>query len=353
MRIKIPLNQFCIPPTASIRKALEVLNEFGLQICCVVDSSGALLGTVTDGDIRRGLLNGAELSDFVEKVLNPDPKIINDPTDKHLLVKKMTEWGVRQLPVVNAKGQVIDLESIERLIASLSRPNHVVLMAGGFGKRLRPLTDETPKPLLLVDGVPILEHTLMRFRELNFSKFTISVNYMAEKIKAHFGDGSKWNIDIKYLVEDQPLGTCGALSLLTEKPIEPFIVMNGDLLTQANFGHILDFHNKHAAVATMCVREYSQQIPFGVVKLNGHDILSIDEKPHEINHVNAGIYVLSPEVLSYLSENSPIDMPTFFMNLKNKNLKVISSILKEYWLDIGRVEDYHKAQSDYEKYFRS
>ena len=333
--------------------ALEVLNEHGLQICCVIDQSGLLLGTVTDGDIRRGLLNGAELSHSVEKVMNMKPKFVKSGTKRSLVAKKMAELVIKQLPIVNSKGQVVDLESLDRLVTNLNRSNHVVLMAGGFGKRLRPLTDEVPKPLLLVDGVPILEHTLIRFRDMGFSKFTLSVNYMSEKVIAHFGDGARWNVEINYLKEEKPLGTCGALSLLPHRPQEPFFVMNGDLLTQANFGHIMDFHVENDAMATMCVREYAQQIPYGVVKLSGHDILSIEEKPNEVNHINAGIYVLSPEVLPLITENTFIDMPTLFMTLKSKNQKIISSVLKEYWLDIGRIEDFHKAQSDYEKYFRS
>lgn len=352
MKKKIPLVQFCIAPSATIRKALEVLNEYGLQICCVVDQNGLLLGAVTDGDIRRGLLNGAELSQSVDKVMNTEPKFVKSGTKRSLVAKKMSELGVKQLPIVNAKVQVIDLE-LDQLVTNLNRTNHVVLMAGGFGKRLRPLTDDVPKPLLLVDGVPILEHTLVRFREKGFSKFTLSVNYMSEKVMAHFGDGVRWNVEISYLKEEKPMGTCGALSLLKYRPQEPFFVMNGDLLTQANFGHIMDFHVENEATATMCVREYAQQIPYGVVKLNGHEILSIEEKPNEVSHINAGIYVLSPEVLPFITENTFIDMPTLFMNLKNKNMKIISSVLKEYWLDIGRIEDFHKAQSDYEKYFRS
>ena len=332
---------------------MEVLNEHGLQICCVIDQSGLLLGTVTDGDIRRGLLNGAELSHSVEKVMNMKPKFVKSGTKRSLVAKKMAELVIKQLPIVNSKGQVVDLESLDRLVTNLNRSNHVVLMAGGFGKRLRPLTDEVPKPLLLVDGVPILEHTLIRFRDMGFSKFTLSVNYMSEKVIAHFGDGARWNVEINYLKEEKPLGTCGALSLLPHRPQEPFFVMNGDLLTQANFGHIMDFHVENDAMATMCVREYAQQIPYGVVKLSGHDILSIEEKPNEVNHINAGIYVLSPEVLPLITENTFIDMPTLFMTLKSKNQKIISSVLKEYWLDIGRIEDFHKAQSDYEKYFRS
>ncbi len=353
MNKKAPLSHFCIAPTSNIRSALEILNQSGLQICCVIDANGLLLGTLTDGDIRRGLLSGSELSHPVEQIMNRNPKIMRSGTKREIIAKKMSEWGIRQIPIVNAKGIVVDLASVDQLISDLSRPNQVVLMAGGFGKRLRPLTDETPKPLLLVDGVPILEHTLTRFRQLGFSKFTLSVNYMAEKVMNHFGDGSRWNVEVNYLREEKPLGTCGALSLLPQTPKDPFFVMNGDLLTQAQFGHIMDTHIENDAAATMCVREYTQQIPYGVVRLTGDEISTIEEKPSEVNHINAGIYVLSPVALSYITSNTYNDMPNLFMNLKGNNLKIMGNLLKEYWLDIGRIEDYHKAQSDYEKYFRS
>jgi len=336
----------------TLKQAMEVLNKTKLHICFVVSDSGELIGSLTDGDVRRGFLNGATLESNVADYMNHSPKMIKEGLSVEEIVKRMNTWGVRQLPVVNDKGMITKVETVEGVMDLFQKTNRVILMAGGLGKRLSPLTDHIPKPLLHVDGVPILEHILRRFKELGFYKFTISVNYKADMIINHFGDGADLGLEIEYLHEDKPLGTCGALSLLKEKPTEPFFVMNGDLLTRANFSTILEYHKSQKSFATMCVREHFFEVPYGVVKSNGNKIISIEEKPKEITFINAGIYVLSPDALDHVDANNYLDMPTLFMNLAQKDKNVLSHVLRDYWLDIGRMEDFHKAQTDYEKYYK-
>jgi dTDP-glucose pyrophosphorylase len=336
----------------TLKYAMEVLNKTKLHICFVVGGDGKLTGSLTDGDVRRAFLNGATLQSKVSEHMNRAPKMIPEGLTIEEIVQHMNTWGVRQLPVVNEQGKITKVETVEGVMDLFQKPNRVVLMAGGFGKRLSPLTDQIPKPLLHVDGVPILEHIVRRFKELGFYKFTISVNYKADMIMSHFGDGSDMGLEIDYLHEDKPLGTCGALSLLKEKPKEPFFVMNGDLLTRANFSSILEYHKSQKSFATMCVREHSFEVPYGVVKSDGNRIVSIEEKPKESTFINAGIYVLSPEALDDIDAGNYLDMPTLFMNLKKKDRHILSCVLRDYWLDIGRMEDFHKAQIDYEKYYK-
>jgi dTDP-glucose pyrophosphorylase/predicted transcriptional regulator len=341
-----------IKSNQTLRQAMEVLNETSLQICFVVNDEGKLIGSLTDGDIRRSFLKGETIESLVGNSMNKSPKMVPEGLTTEEIVQYMNQWGVRQIPVVNSKGVIVKVETVEGVMEFFQKPNRVVLMAGGFGKRLSPLTDQIPKPLLRVDGQPILEHIVRRFIELGFYRFSISVNYKAEMLMEHFGDGSRLGIEIEYLREDQPFGTCGALSLMTEKPTEPFFVMNGDLLTRANFSKILEFHKQQDSFATMCVREHVFEVPYGVVKSENNRIVSIEEKPKEISLINAGIYVLSPEALDIIKPNEYLDMPNLFMKLKNQNKPIYSCVLKDYWLDIGRMEDFQRAQIDFEKYYK-
>jgi NDP-sugar pyrophosphorylase family protein len=224
-------------------------------------------------------------------------------------------------------------------------------MAGGLGTRLRPLTDDIPKPLLKVGNKPILETIIRNFAEHGFVNITISLNYKGDMIKDYFGDGSDFGVNIDYVEENKRLGTAGALSLLKENPHEPFFVMNGDLLTDVNFSHLLDFHSFGNSTATMCVREYEYQVPYGVIQTKDSDITSIVEKPIQKFFVNAGIYVLSPSVFNDIPENEFFDMPTLFNILIEKQKKVSSFPIHEYWLDIGRMSDFEQAQSEYFRIF--
>lgn len=341
-----------VKPGQTLKEAMEKLNQSKHHICFVTDDSGKLIGSITDGDVRRALLKGAQLDSIVGDYMNRSPKSVTEELRTDEIIKHMNKWGVRQLPVLNSKGEIVKVETIEGVMNQIQKPNRIILMAGGLGKRLSPLTDHIPKPLLHVDGVPILEHIIRRFKELGFPKISLSVKYKSEMIIEYFGDGSRFGVEIDYLIEDKPLGTCGALSLLKEEPKEPFFVMNGDLLTRANFSEMLNFHNEQNSFATMCVKEHVFEVPYGVVRSIDNRIVSIEEKPKEVTFINAGIYILSPEALKYIDTDQFLDMPTLFMKLKEQHKNVMSYNLRDYWLDIGRMEDFHRAQNDYEKLYK-
>lgn len=336
-----------VAPNLSIRETIGIIDSSAMQIALVVDKDKHLMGTVTDGDIRRGILNGISLDEAIETVMNRRPITCsgNDPRDT--ILARMRAKRLRHVPVVDADGRLTGLETLEEYLASRERPNAVVLMAGGLGTRLRPLTENCPKPMLKVGNKPLLETILENFIEYGFKRFHISVNYMADVVKSHFGDGSRWGAEISYLQEDQRLGTAGALSLLPEKPEAPFFVMNGDLLTKVNFGQLLDFHTGHHAQATMCVREYDFQVPYGVVRIDGHRIVGIDEKPVQKFFVNAGIYVLNPDTLALIPKNTFFDMPTLFEKLIESDRETSVFPVREYWLDIGHLEDFQRANVEY------
>lgn len=340
-----------IAPDRCIRDAIRTIDEGAIQIAFVVDGDNRLLGTVTDGDIRRGILHGVALEEPVTRVMNPHPTTARADEGRDTILERMKQTRLHQIPVVDGQGRLVTVEILDELLQARHRDNWVVLMAGGLGSRLRPLTDECPKPLLKVGSKPLLEIILENFLEYGFRKFYISVNYKAEMVKEHFGDGSRWGIEIRYVHEDQRLGTAGALSLLPERPALPLIVMNGDLLTKVNFQHLLDFHAEHRARGTMCVREYDFQVPYGVVRIDHHRILGIDEKPVQRFFVNAGIYVLEPEALDLIPPAAYFDMPELFTRLIDRKQETAVFPIREYWLDIGHMEDFARANGDFPEIF--
>ncbi|WP_413287815.1 nucleotidyltransferase family protein [Bdellovibrio sp. HCB337] len=344
---------FFTKPSHTLRSAMEAIDRNSMQICFVLDDDGKLIGALTDGDIRRALLKGATLEQEVGTFMSRAPRFVPNGMSRADIVEKLKSWNVRQLPVVDEKGRVIGIETSDDLRGLLKRNNQVILMAGGFGKRLSPLTDTLPKPLLRIGGQPILETIIKRFRDVGFYRFVLIVNYRGEMIRDHFKDGKELGVEIEYLCEETPLGTCGGLSLLKEKPTEPVFVMNGDILTRADFGAILDQHCSTNATATMVVREYYTEVPYGVVKVQGDRILSIEEKPKEMSYVNAGVYVLSPEAVAMIPQKSFFDMPSLFNMLKDSGREICCYKLKDYWVDIGRMEDFHRAQADFEGHFGS
>ena len=346
------LDKIMLSPKASIFEALEVLVDSLQQIILVVDDSKRLIGTVVDGDIRRGILRKIPLENSISDIMNRTPATVTQETDQRAVLAIMQARGIHQIPVVDQNSQIIRLESLSGLLSKPTMDNWVLLMAGGQGNRLRPLTDDTPKPLLKVGGRPLISMIVDRFADQGFRKFIISVNYKADMFESHFGDGSSRNIEIEYLREEMPLGTAGALTLLPESPINPIIVMNADVMTTVNFRHLLAFHEEHNATATMCVREYDFEVPFGVVELDGPILKGVSEKPIQSFFVNAGIYVLSPEVLEVIPPKKNYDMTSLYKKLINKGHCTIAFPLREYWLDIGRMADLEKAQLDYPKLFR-
>ena len=329
----------------TIQKAAELLTANSLRIVLVVDKENRLLGTITDGDIRRALMAGSAMSSLATSVMQKNPIAVNQGDSGRKALQIMREKDLLHLPVLDAKGVVVGLETVRDLLFKEQRPNPVLLMAGGFGKRLYPLTREVPKPLLPVGEKPILQTILEQLAEGGFSQFFLAVHYRSEQVRAHFGDGSKWGVRIEYLEERQPLGTAGALSLLDQTMIDaPLLMMNGDLLTRLDFGQLVDYHSEHGGLATMCVREYDFQIPYGVVHGDGDQVTDIIEKPVQKFFVNAGIYILEPELLGQCRPDEAIDMPDLLRQVVNDGRKVSMFPIHEYWLDIGRMEEYERAQ---------
>jgi dTDP-glucose pyrophosphorylase/predicted transcriptional regulator len=336
-----------IRPDATLHDAIAMLDSSALQVVMVVDESEHLKGTITDGDIRRAILSGKALTESVEGVMKTTPITVGTETTRHELIRLMKTTTVRRLPVLDADGHIVGLELLEQLIDVGARGNAVVLMAGGLGSRLMPRTERTPKPMLEIGGKPMLERTIDGFKAHGFHKFILAVNYRAEVIQRHFGDGSHLGVEIQYVHEADRLGTAGALSLIEESLDRPFFVMNGDVLTDCNFEMMLDFHSVEKSTVTMAVREYDFQVPFGVVSVDQPRILSIDEKPVHSFFVNAGIYTLEPSVLKYLERGEYADMPAVIGSVIDDGGQANAFPLREAWLDVGSDEDFQRAQARY------
>ncbi|WP_102275815.1 nucleotidyltransferase family protein [Cytobacillus massiliigabonensis] len=337
-----------ISPHTSIMNTMKIIDETTLQFAVVVDEYTRILGTVTDGDIRRGLLKGLSLDTSIQEAMNDLPVYEQMGKKRFYYYELMKKLKLKQLPIVNQEKQIQDILFLDDVDQqAFKKENTVILMAGGLGTRLRPLTDHVPKPMLKVGDKPILETIIDSFKGFGFTNFILSVNYKKEMIKDYFQDGRHLGVNISYIEETKRLGTAGALSLLSDKPGHPFFVMNGDLLTKINYEQLLSFHNETDSVATMCVREYEYQIPYGVLATENHRLLSIEEKPVHKSFVNAGIYVLSPDVLKSVPQNEFFDMPDLFKQLMNEQKEVSAFPLREYWLDIGRMDDYEKANYEF------
>lgn len=336
---------------STIKEALQIIDNGALQIALVVDENDILIGTLTDGDIRRGLLKGLDLNSSIESIIFKIPTIAKISDTKEEILKIALSKKLHQIPIVDEKGRILGIQEIEELIKPKNKTNKVILMVGGLGTRLRPLTETTPKPMLKVGNKPILQTIVEKFAEYGYTNIIMCVNYKSHMIQDYFGDGKEFGVNIEYVLENQRMGTAGALSLLKDKPNEPFFVMNGDLLTNINFEHLHNYHIATNSIGTMCVREYDFQVPYGVVNIKDSKIISIEEKPTHKFFVSAGIYMLSQEVLEYIPENQFYDMPTLFEKIISKGKNTISFPLREYWLDIGRIEEYKKANEEYDEVF--
>ncbi len=340
-----------ISENTSIHEAIKVIDEGALQIALVVDNDGLLLGTITDGDIRRGILQGISLEDPSARIMNTSPAVAHMQESREAILALLSQKSLRQLPVLDQDGRLVGLEIIEDLLTPQARENLVVIMAGGLGSRLQPLTNDCPKPMLLVGGKPILETIIERFLEFGFRNFCLSVNYKAEMIKDHFNNGSKHGCHIEYLHENEPLGTAGALSLLPTRPGSPTLVINGDVLTKVDYNHLLSFHTEHSATATMCVREYDIQVPYGVVNVAGNRFVGIEEKPVHKFFINAGIYVLNPDALEMLKPGEHCDMPGLLNRVAQQEQTTAVFPVREYWMDLGQIEDLNRAKGEYDGVF--
>lgn len=339
--------QIRLTTDAVLSEAIETLNRGAMRIVLIVDKKNQLIGTITDGDIRRALLSNGNMNTPIVEVMNKAPLVASIHQDRKHVLNIMRSRDILQIPLVNDDNVLVGLETFQNLTKKPLYDNSVFLMAGGFGKRLRPLTEDIPKPLLKVGAKPILEIILEQFIDSGFHNFFISTHYKAKMLRDYFGAGEKWNISIRYVYEQDPLGTAGALGLLPDDaPQLPVIVMNGDLLTKVNFEHLLQFHKESNGVATMCVREYDFQIPYGVIQTDGHRIASIVEKPIHKFFVNAGIYVLNLDLVRSVDGKSYLDMPNLLRHYIDNGDDVTMFPIHEYWLDIGRRDEYERAQGD-------
>lgn len=353
MKLK-PWIKTLVTPSTTLEKVIETLHKGGLRISLVVDEFNRLLGTITDGDIRRALLKHKDMNALVTEIMNATPRTASIRDDRESILLLMKSEDLLHVPIVDEEGHLIGLETLHHLVENVKHDNPVFLMAGGFGKRLSPLTNDTPKPLLHVGSKPILETIITQFVDCGFHNFFISTHYKAEMLRDHFGDGDRWGVSIKYVHEESPLGTAGALGLLPEDLSDlPIIMMNGDLLTKVNFEHLLEFHNERRNNSTMCVCKYDIQVPYGVIEQDGDVIKDIVEKPIQNFFINAGIYVLNPCIRNYIDGNNYLDMPHLLKGQIEKGEKVNMFPIHEYWLDIGRMEEYDKAHEIYGAEFNS
>ncbi|MGQ9724136.1 MAG: nucleotidyltransferase family protein [Tepidimonas sp.] len=331
----------------SIRQAIEVIDRGAKRIALVVDEAGRLQGTVTDGDIRRGILRHLSLEAPVAEVMNPRPRVLPHQYQRDDALRLLGSAQVLQVPIVDDDGVVVGLETLTDLLKRPRLENPVFLMAGGFGTRLRPLTDNCPKPMLPVGGRPLLEHILLDLIDYGFYRFYISVHYLREQVIQHFQDGSRWGVVIQYVHEDEPLGTAGALGLLPKEAVQrPVIVVNGDIMTRVNYEALLQDHDRHTPAATVCTRQYDLQVPYGVIAHDEQRITDITEKPVHHFFVSAGIYVLAPQVVHAIAPRVRLDMPDLLKREIASGREVRMFPVHEYWLDIGRMGDFEIAQRD-------
>lgn len=335
-----------LPLNSNIKQAITKLNDSGLQIVLVLDANDILLGTVTDGDIRRGLLRGRALDEPIERVMRSNSLVVPPEMSRDVVLQLMRANRFRQLPVVDNNYRVVGLHLWDEMAAPAERSNMMVIMAGGLGTRLRPRTETCPKPMLPVAGKPILEHIIDRAKAEGFVRFVLSIQYLGHIIEDYFGNGERLGVCIDYLKESTPLGTAGALGLLSPRPDLSFIVTNGDVLSDIKYSELLDFHARHSAVATMAVRLHEWQHPFGVVQTQGVDIVGFEEKPIARTHINAGIYALSPEALDAMAKNTHCDMPSLFEQLQAEGKRTVAYPMHEPWLDVGRPDDLNRANDD-------
>lgn len=339
-----------MPPETTIQASMENLVSSAGKIVLVVEHD-RLLGTVTDGDIRRALLRRTSLDRPIAEIMNRTPRTVTPDVQESAVGALMRAHKIYQIPVVDAGGRLVGLHELETLLAGTQQDAWVVIMAGGLGSRLHPLTEDTPKPMLRVGGKPVIHTMVDSLVGHGFRRMFLSVKYRAEQIKSYFGNGENFGAQIEYIEEGEPRGTAGSLSLLPTKPAVPVLVINADLLTSVDYNQLLRFHRENLSAATMCVREYSIQVPYGVVDIMDNRVTGIVEKPTNAYFINAGIYILDPWCLDFIPKDERFDMTQLFEALLHQKQTISAFPIREYWLDIGRMQDLERAYNDYEVVF--
>lgn len=335
-----------ISPEATLAETIENLNTVAIKLVLCVDTDGRLVGAVTDGDLRRGLLRGLTMQDPVREIANPNPLVVPEGAERDMVRAIMQVNKVLQVPVVDAEGRVVGLHLWDELDKVPSHDHIMVIMAGGKGTRLRPYTENCPKPMLPVAGKPMLQYIIERAKLQGFGRFVLSLNYLGQMIRDHFGDGSTYGVRIAYVDEDKPLGTAGALALIQPRPDSAFVVTNGDVLTDIDYRELIEFRKRHNAHGVMAVRLYEWTNPYGVVQMEGVDITGFAEKPVWRSHINAGVYAFAPSALDHLVRHQHCDMPSFFGRLREAGHRTVAYPMHEPWLDVGRPADLERANAD-------
>lgn len=338
--------KLAVKPKTSLVDVLTILNKRP-WIVLVVNDESKLLGTITDGDVRRALISGKSMESLALDVMQKDFISVSTKQLKDIdLIKLMNEKGISQIPIIDEFGILVDLRLLDEKAPTETFSTPVVIMAGGLGTRLRPLTDNCPKPMLKVDGKPMLEIIIESLIQQGFVNFYLAINYLGEQIVSYFKDGSHLGVNIFYMKENKRLGTAGALSLLPQLD-ESMIVMNGDVLTTTDYKGLLSFHHKQGGLMSVCVREHQTEVPYGVIDLDGGEVSGFIEKPRYNDFVNAGIYSINPEVLKYLEYSEYKDMPELMKDLLQDGKKISAFPLHEYWMDIGMHSEFKQASGDY------
>jgi len=335
-----------LSPERLTRDAIKILSDTGLRIVLIVDSNLSLLGTVTDGDIRRGLMKGLSLDSPIKQIINENPVFVDLRCSRVKILEIMSAKRIFQIPVVDEDSKLVGLHLWDEITSPIVRRNVVVITAGGRGTRLLPRTEKTPKPMLSIAGKPILEHIINQAKKDGFTNFVLAIHHLGHVIEEYFRDGTSLGVKINYIKEDSPMGTAGALRLLNPKPEEAFIVSNGDVLTDIRFGDMLDFHLHSDAEATMAVQMQESQSAFGVVKTKGIHVIGYEEKPIQRSLVNAGVYVLNPKTLELLENLKFCDMPTLLDKISIKDSSIVAFPIHENWRDLGTLQDFSQAEID-------
>lgn len=344
---------FFVKLESPVSEVIACIDRSGrVSLALVVDDESRLLNTLSDGDVRRGLLAGLKLTDTASALLaikaqTPHSVPVTAPmgTPDEELRLRMQSTSVRQIPLVDESGAVKDIVILNDLLPQVTQRLRAVIMAGGFGTRLRPLTENMPKPMLPVSGRPVMEHIIEQLSGTGIRQVNVTTHYQAEKIKEHFKDGAAFGVEINYVREDIPLGTGGALGLL-QRSDEPLLVINGDILTHVDFRALHAFHQDNHADMTVGVRRYEVKVPYGVIDCDGINVSGLREKPDLAFFVNAGIYLLEPEVLDDIPANQHMNMTDLVLKLIASGKSVVCYPICEYWLDVGQHDDYKQAQDD-------
>jgi len=344
--MKQPIEQLLVTHDMTLRAVMERIDMAGQGIALLVDSKQKFVRTITDGDLRRTILHGESLESNASTLASQaGGKSITAPVDatwdEQLAI--MLQAKVRHLPLIRPDGTVAELATSDEYVPQL--PMQAVIMAGGFGTRLRPLTDDTPKPMLPVGGKPLMQRTIEGLERAGVTRINVTTHYLQEKITRYFGSGSRYGVELNYVAEDQPLGTAGAIGLMDEFT-EPLLVMNGDILTNVDYRSLLKFHQEHDAALTVAVRQYDVKVPYGVVQAEGERVMALEEKPQINFMVNAGIYLLDPAVRRYIPREERYDMTQLIDTLLENDETVVGFPIMEYWLDIGKHDDFEQAQQD-------